>query len=329
MILVTGGTGLVGAHLLYELVKKGEKVRAIYRDRSKVDALRTFPFYNDEGLFNKIEWVQANILDIPALNDAFKDVTYVYHSAAYISFDPKDYKKLRRVNTEGTANIVNMCIANKIEKLCYVSTIGALGNTLDGSEITEETIWNPETPNNVYALTKYGAEMEVWRGTQEGLKSVIVNPGIILGAGFWQSASGSIFTKVKNGLYFYPPGSTGFVDVKDVVDIMILLMKSNIYNERYITIAENLPYKKVIYDIAEELNVKSPKIRINPWVLKILWRLDWFASNILRTKRILTKANVASISQAKLYSNEKIKKELNFTFIPIKKTISKISNNLK
>lgn len=328
MILVTGGTGLVGAHLLYELVKKGEKVRAIYRDRSKVDALRTFPFYNDEGLFNKIDWVPADILDIPSLNEAFKDVTHVYHSAAYISFNPKDYKKLKRVNTEGTANIVNMCIANKIEKLCYVSTIGAIGNTIDGSEITEETIWNPEAHNNVYAITKYGAEMEVWRGTQEGLKAVIVNPGIILGAGFWKSASGSIFTKVKKGLFFYPPGSTGFVDAKDVADIMIQLMKSDISNERYITIAENLPYKKVLSDIAEELHVKPPKIRISPWVLEILWRLDWFVS-IFRSKRVLTKANVTSITQDKFYSNEKIKKDLNFSFRPVKKTISEISSNLK
>ena len=166
------------------------------------------------------------------------DIDYVYHCAALISFDTKDYYKLRKINIEGTANIVNLCITHKVKKLCYVSSIAALGNTLDQSIITEETHWNTEADNSVYAISKYGAEIEVWRGAQEGLNSVIVNPGVILGPGFWHSGSGVLFKKVYKGLSHYVTGTTGYVDVIDVVEIMTQLIHSDINNQRYIIVSE-------------------------------------------------------------------------------------------
>ena len=199
MILVTGGTGLVGSHLLFELVHTNENIRAIYRDEAKqVLVKKVFSYYSEESnlLFNKIDWVKADLLDIPTLTEVFTGITHVYHCAALISFDPKDYHKLRKINIEGTANIVNLCIANTISKLCYVSSISTLGKKENHSHINEETHWNPDADNSVYGISKYGAEMEVWRGTQEGLKTVIVNPGLILGPGLWNSGSGLLFKEV-------------------------------------------------------------------------------------------------------------------------------------
>jgi len=184
MVLVTGGTGMVGSHLLYFLLKENTKVRAIYRKDSDIKAIKkVFALYTNEVdmFFNKIEWVKANIIDIPALTLAFQNVTHVYHCAAIINFDPSKYKVLKKANVEGTANVVNLCLANNVKKICYVSSVATLGKTLNNQPINEETHWNPDDKNNVYAITKYGAEMEVWRGTQEGLDAVIVNPGVIVG----------------------------------------------------------------------------------------------------------------------------------------------------
>ena len=188
---------MVGTHLLLHLLQNNTNtaVRAIYRNESNLKQVeQIFSYYteNTSELFNKIEWVLADINDIPALETAFKDVEYVYHSAALISFDPGDYRKLKKINATGTANIVNLCLAFKVKKLCYVSTTGAIGKSAQGHRATEENDWTGQEAN-VYGLTKHRAEMEVWRGSQEGLPVVIVNPGIIIGPGFWNSGSGKLF----------------------------------------------------------------------------------------------------------------------------------------
>ena len=241
MILVTGGTGLVGSHLLYFLLKENANVRAIHRKNSNIKAVKkVFALYTAEvdSLFNKIEWVEANITDIPALTLAFENIIKVYHCAAFISFDPSKYKVLKKANVEGTANIVNLCLASNIEKLCYVSSVATLGSNLKDQLISEETPWNPDAKNSVYGITKYGAEMEIWRGTQEGLDAVIVNPGLILGTSPDGGGSSIIISLGASGIPFYPSGAMGIVDVQDVVKTMILLMNSEVKNEQFILVGE-------------------------------------------------------------------------------------------
>ena len=239
MILVTGGTGLVGAHLLLHLTEFEEKVSAIYRNESKIELTKKlFSEANKSSFFDKIVWIEADILDIPSLEKAFVGVDFVYHCAALITFDPNDEDKLRKTNIEGTANIVNLCIDFKVKKLCHVSSIAALGDLKEhDKEITEETEWNPEVFHSDYAISKHGAEMEVWRGFQEGLDVVIVNPGVIFGSMIWKDGSGAFFTKIKKGFPFYSKGSTGYIGVNDVVKTMVLLMKSDISGERFALIS--------------------------------------------------------------------------------------------
>ncbi|MEM7085363.1 MAG: NAD-dependent epimerase/dehydratase family protein [Bacteroidota bacterium] len=330
MILVTGGTGLVGAHLLYSLLQKHSKVRATHRSSSDLDNVKkVFSFYAEEArsLFDRIEWVETNITEIPALTLAFEGVTKVYHCAAFISFNPKHYYILKKTNVEGTANVVNLCLTHGIQKLCYVSSIATLGNTLDQSPVDEETDWNPEDDHSVYSITKFGAEMEVWRGVQEGLTAVIVNPGVILGAWFRNSGSGRIIKNAAKGNRFYTTGSTGFVDVRDVVKVMTLLMEGPYAQERYIVVGENMNYGDFLSRMARLFNKKPPSKAIGKGVLLLLSKLDALSSFLFRSKRKLLKSMVMSMYHTTHYDSSKVKAELNFEFTPMEETLARIVNS--
>jgi dihydroflavonol-4-reductase len=325
MVLITGASGLVGSHVAIYLLENGENVRAIFRDsKSKEKTKSIFNLHNKSHLYSKIDWIQGDILDIPSLELAFENIDYVYHCAAMISFDPKDEEKLRKTNIEGTANIVNFCLSKNVKKLCYVSSIAALGDLLPHETIiTEETEWNPEKTHSDYAISKYGAEIEVFRAQQEGLNVVIVNPGVILGAGFFDSGSGEIFTKVKKGLKFYTNGTTGFVAVSDVVKIMFQLMKSDIQGERFILVSENVTYKNLLQTIATEFGVKKPSIQVTKWITILAYKLDWIMSNVFLQKRKLSKDMAQSLHSLDLYSKQKIVQTLDFDFEKVSTTIKK------
>lgn len=323
MVLVTGSTGLVGAHLLFSLVMAKNKVKAIYRSETKRQQVkRVFSYYSKEAnaLFDQISWIKADILDIPALDNAFKDVQYVYHAAALISFDPRDFKKLKKINEEGTANIVNLCLEHNIKKLCHVSSIGTIGRSTLGSEATEDNEWTGQH-SNVYALTKRGAEMEVWRGSQESLPVVIVNPGVIIGPGFWNSGSGKLFSTANKGYSFYPPGGTGFVAVSDVVNSMIQLMESSVTNERFIIVAENLTYQQILEKIAHYLEKKPPVKKLTVWQLHIGRYFDFFKSLFTGSPRTITKNAIYSLQHPEIYNSDKIKNTIHFEFEPLQNTI--------
>ena len=327
MILVTGGTGLVGAHLLYQLSLENDTIRAIFRKNSNLAAVKNvFSYFSDdfENLFKKIQWVEADITDVVTLEKAFKNITEVYHSAALVSFNPKDYNKLRKINIEGTANIVNLCIENTIKKLCFVSSIAAIGKSINSDFITETNEWDIEKSNYGYAISKYGAEIEVWRASQEGIPVVIVNPGVILGAGFWNTGSGKIFSKIYNGFNFYSEGITGYVSVNDVVKAMVLLMKSPIKNERFILVAENKSYQEIFNNIALKFNKKKPTIKITTFMSEVGWRLEKVKSFLTKKPPLLTKHSSKSIHQKRYFSSEKIKNTLEFKFEPVSKSIHNI-----
>ena len=330
MILVTGGTGLLGSHLLYHLLQTDNKnsIKALYRNENNLSKVKTvFSYYSDdyENLFNRIEWVKGDILNIPSLIDAFENVTKVYHVAGMVAFDRRSEKLMNKINIEGTANVVNISLSNNIQKLCHVSSIATISKPLDGSEATEEDYWNPDAPNSGYAISKNGAEMEVWRGVEEGLNAVIVNPSIIIGPGFWNNSSGKLFTTVKNGVKFYTDGGSGFVGVNDVAKIMIELMNSENINKRYILNSENLPYKKVFSEIALNLNVKAPSIKASPWMLSLAWKFDSLKAILLGAEQRLNKDSAKSATTTSKFSNNKIRTEINCNFQPIDEVIKEVS----
>ncbi len=324
MVLVTGGTGLVGAHLLLYLVQNDTPVRAIYRQGSNLKRVeKVFSYYtqNASDLFNKIEWQLADINDIPALEIAFKNVEYVYHAAALISFDPNDYRKLKKINALGTANIINLCLANNIKKLCYVSTIGAIGKSVQGIKATEENDWSGQEAN-VYALTKHRAEMEVWRGSQEGLPVVIVNPGLIIGPGFWDTGSGRLFTTANKEYSFYPPGGTGFITVGDVIKMMTTLMNSEVTNRRFIAVAENLTYKNILTRLSMELGIKAPTKELKVWQMELGRIFDYLKNLFTRSGRKITKKAIYSLMSREIYDNQSIINTLGFDFEDLDRVIA-------
>lgn len=326
MILVTGGTGLVGSHLLLDLARSKKKVRATYRSEAKLSEVKkVFSYYVSAKeaalLYDSIEWVQADILDIPSLNEAFSNVNYVYHCAAIVSFDANNAKSLRTTNIEGTANIVNLCIAFNIKKLCHVSSIATMDLALGDEHISENFTWHPEKSHSDYAISKYGAEIEVWRGTQEGLSAVIVNPGVIIGPGFWNSGSGQLFKKIDEGLNYYFPKTTGFVGVQDVSKTAILLMDSSIVNEQFIVVSENLSFKNILEWVAESLQKKAPQTSLKPWMVFIGWIFQSTANMLWGAKKQLSKNDYKSLFKHSYYSNEKIREKLGFSFTPVKRVI--------
>ncbi|MGY5851557.1 NAD-dependent epimerase/dehydratase family protein [Salegentibacter sp. F14] len=333
MILITGATGLVGSHLAFKLAKKKKKIRGLFRSehiRNRVKDIFSFYTTSEKAAeyYNRIDWVKADLNDIPTLEKVFEGVEQVYHCAALVSFDPNDAKDLRKTNIIGTANIVNLCIAYKIKKLCHVSSVASLGRDLEKSEIDETSGWNPEGDHSDYAISKYGAEIEVWRGSQEGVPMVIVNPGIIIGPGFWDSGSGPIFTRIQQGLNYYFSKVTGFVGIKDVVDIMQLLMDSEVKNEKFIIVSENTSFKKIITEVAQNLDKPIPRKRIKKWMLWLGW-IGMKAGSIFGLKRQISTSTIKTLFEDMHYSNKKIKNLLDYEFSPMDQVISETTTIFK
>ncbi|MBZ9788303.1 SDR family oxidoreductase [Psychroflexus sp. CAK57W] len=327
MNLLTGATGLVGAHLLAQLILNKEQTRALFRTEAKRQQALTVIFKYDiseKDLSEHVEWFECDILNIPKLEIAFENITHVYHCAGFISNSPSDYKMMRKVNIEGTGNMVNLSIDFKIEKFCHVSSIAAVGKPLVGEEVTEETPMGEDQKPSAYEISKYGAEMEVWRASQEGLEVVIVNPGIILGDGFYDSGSGNLLAKLKKGLKFYPPKITGFVGVYDVSKLMLQLMKSSIVNERFILVSENLSFKQVASCFATLYDTPKPKTKLKPWMLYLVWFFEVLRSFLTSYKRQLTLEVIPSLFEDSLYSSEKIKQLLHFQFESLEEYSQKI-----
>ena len=332
MILVTGGTGLVGSHLLYDLVKKDEPVRAIIRKKEKIELVKKiFSYYSDdsEKLIQKIDWVEGNVLDLYSLERSFDDVKKVYHCAALVSFNGKDKSELINANVQGTENVVNLCLRKEIEKLCHVSSIASLGGNINGELIDEDSKWISSKNRSAYSISKYKSEMEVWRGVQEGLNAVIVNPAVILGPGIWNSGSGSLFSKAAKGMKYFTNGATGFVDVRDVSESMIRLMESDISAQRFILNAKNLSYKDLFEKTSEAMNVTKPKKEASQKLLNLAVFLDFIAGTLGIKEREITKEVIKSSTSISKYSNEKVKKTMGKNFIPIEKSIGDIAEKFK
>lgn len=325
MILVTGGTGFLGAHLLYHLSLQETEITAIYRHKSKLEEVkRVFHYYtpNSDLNYDRIMWVHADITVSEELINVFKNIDVVYHCAALVSFSSSDYQEMRKINIEGTRNIVNISIQNKVKKLCFVSSIATLEYTYGHDFIDEQCFWTTNKNKSDYAITKRAAEMEVWRGSQEGVDCIVVNPGVIIGPGFWQNGTGNLFAKIKAGMKYYSTGCTGFVDVRDVSNAMIALTKSGIVNEGYVLVAENRSFKDLFKLISVAVKAKEPTKEIGKRILEIAWRLAWLKSLFTNSRPALTKSSARAGYGEKKYSSQKIKHSMNYTFLPLEETIA-------
>ncbi len=316
-ILVTGATGFIGSYLVRHLVGRGyDRVRALRRKGSSLALV--------QDVADRLDWAEADVLDVPALGDAMQGIQKVYHCAAVVGFSGQEAKLMRRVNQEGTANVVNIALDEGVKKLVHVSSIAALGRRKNEQNIDESFEWQQSGWNNPYGISKHLAEMEVWRGIAEGLNAAVVNPANVLGSSYWRERLGTaqFFYKVWKGLPFYPLGKTGYTDVRDVVRFMELLMESDLQNERFILCGENLHYRTVLEEIARVLGVRAPYMAASPLIREAAWRAAWLASKVTGKPPFLTKQTARYSARTFFYENKKSLEAFpGFAYTPIRQTI--------
>lgn len=317
-ILVTGGTGFLGAYIIKQLLADGFAVRAIKRANS------TLPFFIDKDILNKAEWVEGDILDVTSLENAMQDIDTVIHSAAVVSFAKKERNKMYHVNIEGTANVVNIALQKNIRRFVYISSVAALGRKKDSSRVDETAKWEENPVNTHYAITKYKAELEVWRGFAEGLEGVILNPATILGYGDWRGGSNAIFKNVYDEFGWYTNGINGFTDVEDVARATVLLMKTNITEQRYIICNDNWSFKKLFDTMADNFNKKRPSKEATPFLSGIAWRLEWLKSLFNGKSPLVTKESAKVAISETFFDSDKLLKALpGFSLTPLEDTIAR------
>ena len=323
MILVTGATGILGRVIVLDLLKKGKKVRATKRPNSNLQEVRqSYRFYTDtpDFFFDKIEWVTIDFSDQKGLQQILVGVEEVYHTAAKVSFHPKDEKELYKTNIEGTKALLYACEGSLVKKFCMVSSIAVLDGLNEEGLVDEDSDFNPKLEHGAYAISKQLSEMEVWRASAEGLNVVIVNPGMIIGTGNWQQSSGELFSRFEKDSYTFS-GGTSYVDVRDVAQISIRLMEENVFGERFIIVSESLPYAEIGGQVRKRLGLK-PQTILSKFQLNVAWWLNNLLGWLVPPLRIVTKRNIQSITTLNTISAQKIKERLNFNFISVKDSIA-------
>ena len=313
MILVTGATGFLGRNLILSLSEKKDTIIGQFRREKKLDETRNFFIANNkEEIFNKINWKKADITNFSEVQSLFYKVDEVYHCAAYVSMALHKTNYLNLVNITGTTYVVDNCINKKIKKLCFVSSIAAIGESAN-EDITENTEWNPEIEKTPYSYSKHGSEMEVWRASQEGVPVVIINPGIIIG----NNLNNSQIQKInKNKFNFYTSGVSGFVTVEDVVKASIGLMEANVKNERFILVSENISFKDFVSYVSKKN--KNYPINMPKSVLYLFWLIESFFSHLRLKNKFFTRALIKSLYSKSNYNGKKIYKYLkNFKYSDI------------
>lgn len=319
MILVTGGSGLLGSHVLVQLCSSNKTVRALKRSFSDLSFVeKIFAFYYKEDLFPTIQWVDGDTRDLESLQKAIQGVDQIYHCAAIVTFSANNRHQILRNNVIGTANLINAAISAGVKKFCHVSSIAALGND---ALVTEKSIWEKKDPHSVYGQSKHESELEAWRGIAEGMDVVIVNPSVIIGPWKADSGIGSFFHRIESGFKYYTSGSNGFVDVRDVARIMVRLMDCDIKNDNFLLSSENLSFRDLSVLIARLTGVKEPHVKATKTMTAIAWRLSALKSFFSGKKAGFDK-DTARISQStSVYSNRKISEALDYKFIPVKESL--------
>lgn len=315
-VLLTGGTGFLGAYILKNLIEKGFTVRATRRSAA-------LPFFIPSEILEKVEWVDADVLDVVSLEDALEGVWAVIHAAAIVSFDRKDRDKMYQVNVEGTANVVNCAVESGVKRLIHVSSVAALGRTSRKEMVTEEKKWEDNSSNTHYAISKHHAEMHVYRGFAEGLEGVVINPSTILGYGNWHQSSCAIFKNAYKGFNWYTKGINGFVGVEDVAEATVQLLDSDISQERYILNAENWPFQKLFNTIADNFGKPRPAREATKAMGELAWRMESMKAMFTGSKPLLTRETAKVAQSQTSFDNSALCAALpGFSFTPLETVIA-------
>jgi nucleoside-diphosphate-sugar epimerase len=290
-VLITGGTGFIGSYIIKNLIEKGYKVRAIRRSNK-------LPFHIPDEILRKVQWVEGNVLDIVSLYDAMQNVDAVIHAAAIVSFSKKERHHMYHVNVEGTANVVNAAIENRIKRFLHISSVAALGRTTKTETINELKKWEENKNNTHYAISKHHSELHVWRGFAEGLEGVVINPSTVLGYGDWHQSSCAIFKNAYKEFPWYTKGINGFVGVQDVAEAAVRLLFSGITQKKFIVNADNWSFQQLFNTIADGFHKKHPHKQATRTMGEIAWRLERLKEIFTGRKALLTR-ETAKVAHSK------------------------------
>lgn len=331
MELVTGGTGIVGAHVIDALLAQGHPVRALLRKDSDPSIVRRIlRFYHPDGdeRFGRIEWVGGDLFDMDILRQAMQGAKHVYHCAALVSFDPRDVHQLREVNVRGTANVVDAALESGVKRLCHVSSTAAIGTPPPGQAAHEALPFVQDKHSSGYAISKAQAEIEVHRGIAEGLDAVMVNPCVVLGPGMAGRSSMTMVERVRGGTRFFPKGSNAVVDARDVASAMTHLVHAGTTGERYLLIGENLPYRKLFTLISAGNGKPPPTMAIPRWALELAWRAE-----LLRTlfggRPLVTRNTARTGSRQRSYDGSKAASVLGMRFRTAQEAVDNVERFLR
>lgn len=322
MIFITGCNGLIGSFVVRKLLAQNYYVRALRRKESDLSLL--------QDVAHRIEWVEGDINDVKLLDKSLQGIDSVVHAAALVSFVPSEKNKMLHVNVQGTANMVNASLNNGIKKFVHISSIAALGRKKNTTLVNEETYWENSSYNTTYASSKYLAELEVWRGMEEGLQGFIVNPSVVLGPGDWNSGSSKLFKYVWDESLFYTAGEMNFIDVRDVSEIICQLMgveKAN--GERFILNSAKMTYKDIFFKIADEFGKKRPRYEAGFFLSEVAWRMEGIRSLLTGSKPFITRETARLSRHSFNYDSTKISKLLNYKFTPPEETIQWACSELR
>jgi nucleoside-diphosphate-sugar epimerase len=314
-VLVTGGTGFLGAYIIRQLVEEGYAVRAIRRHKIQ-------PGFIPGTVWEKVEWVTGDVLDVVGVEEAMEGMDAVVHAAGKVSFSARDRSEIFSINIDGTANLVNMALALQIKRFVHVSSVAAMGRVGNGELVTEEKTWQESRYNTTYAISKFRGEMEVWRGIGEGLPGVVVNPSTILGYGDWNSTSCALFRSAYREFPWYTEGINGFVDVTDTAKAVVRLLESDVVGQRYILNGDNWTFRQLFESIAAGFGKKPPTREATPFLAGIAWRAQRVKSWISGEPSLLTRESARVARSSTLFDNSKILRQLpDFAFTPLRDTI--------
>ncbi|NJN40973.1 MAG: NAD-dependent epimerase/dehydratase family protein [Flammeovirgaceae bacterium] len=310
MIAVTGANGLLGKYIVERFIDAGESVIGIKRENSNIQDFQ-IPIQ---------EWRNADITDLVSLSDALQGVTTVIHAAACVSFRPGDASRIHHTNVSGTQNIVNTCLKIGIRRLIYVSSIAAFGKPHDKPVINESTKWVDDSKNSEYSISKYLAELEVFRGQEEGMSVAMVNPSVILAPANWNNSSAQIFKYVWSEKPFYVDGLLNYVDARDVSEMIYKIFKEG-KNGKFIASAGNASIKNFIDEIAKRFNKKPPYIKVNPTIVLIASSFEWLRSKVTGSDPLFTRQNARTASETYTYDSTKAKSELGIQFRSLQESL--------
>jgi len=325
--LVTGASGILGSYVVAALVKQGEKVVACRQSASSLEPIQKvfdLVFGNGNEQFKKVEWRELDITNLLTIEQALQDIDIVYHCAGFVSFSASQRKKLFQINEQGTANLVNVCLSKPGIKLCHVSSIGTLNNSEYKGTLDESVFWKSNGREGFYTISKYNAEREVWRGIEEGLQALIVNPGVILAPPFWQQSSLEIIHTAYKGNRFYTEGQTAYVMVQDVADIMIKLMQEKTFGKRFIVLENNYTYYQIFSALRDGFNYKAKLIKVPKNILKLISFFERIFSFFIARETFLNAAVMRSAFNKQKYSGEMLKKTIHHNFTPVLGEITKL-----